>query len=132
MNAVVDALSEIGIEHIDMPATPQRLWAAIRAARAAGPGSKRGRKLGPSARRHRPARHAMIVLQRRPPCPNASSPKRPSSRTATAASSSPARDEIGVFFKDGAYFAYSNYCVHSGGPACEGIMINRVVDVIAR
>jgi nitrite reductase/ring-hydroxylating ferredoxin subunit len=39
--------------------------------------------------------------------------------------------EIGVFFKDGDYFAYSNYCVHSGGPACEGIIINRVVDVIA-
>ena len=39
--------------------------------------------------------------------------------------------EIGVFFKDGTYFAYSNECVHSGGPACEGIMINRVVDVIA-
>ncbi len=33
INAVMDALSEIGIEHIDMPATPQRLWAAIRAAR---------------------------------------------------------------------------------------------------
>jgi nitrite reductase/ring-hydroxylating ferredoxin subunit len=39
--------------------------------------------------------------------------------------------EIGVFYKDGSYYAYSNYCVHSGGPACEGIMINRVVDVIA-
>ena len=39
--------------------------------------------------------------------------------------------EIGVFYKDGAYFAYSNYCVHSGGPACEGLMINKVVDVIA-
>jgi nitrite reductase/ring-hydroxylating ferredoxin subunit len=39
--------------------------------------------------------------------------------------------EIGVFYKDGAYFAYSNFCVHSGGPACEGLMINRVVDVIA-
>ena len=26
--------------------------------------------------------------------------------------------EIGVFYKDGDYFAYSNYCVHSGGPAC--------------
>src|SRR5256885_11241529 len=34
-------------------------------------------------------------------------------------------------YKDGDYFAYSNYCVHSGGPACEGLMINRVVDVIA-
>ncbi len=32
MNAVVDALSVYGIEHIDMPATPARVWAAIRAA----------------------------------------------------------------------------------------------------
>jgi len=39
--------------------------------------------------------------------------------------------EIGVFYKDGDYFAYSNYCVHSGGPACEGILINQVVDLIA-
>jgi len=39
--------------------------------------------------------------------------------------------EIGVFYKDGAYFAYSNTCVHAGGPACEGLMINRMVDVIA-
>jgi aerobic carbon-monoxide dehydrogenase large subunit len=33
MNAVVDALSELGIEHMDMPATPQRVWNVIRAAR---------------------------------------------------------------------------------------------------
>ena len=39
--------------------------------------------------------------------------------------------EIGVFHKDGAYYAYSNYCVHMGGPACEGILINKVVDVVA-
>jgi carbon-monoxide dehydrogenase large subunit len=32
MNAVMDALSELGIDHIDMPATPHRLWSAIRAA----------------------------------------------------------------------------------------------------
>jgi hypothetical protein len=32
MNAVVDALSELGIEHMDMPATPQRVWSAICAA----------------------------------------------------------------------------------------------------
>jgi carbon-monoxide dehydrogenase large subunit len=30
INAVVDALSEYGIEHIDMPATPARIWTAIR------------------------------------------------------------------------------------------------------
>lgn len=32
MNAVVDALSARGINHIDMPATPQRVWEALRAA----------------------------------------------------------------------------------------------------
>jgi carbon-monoxide dehydrogenase large subunit len=32
MNAVVDALSVYGIRHIDMPATPERVWQAIRAA----------------------------------------------------------------------------------------------------
>jgi nitrite reductase/ring-hydroxylating ferredoxin subunit len=39
--------------------------------------------------------------------------------------------EIGVFLKDGAYYAYANLCAHAGGPACEGLMINRVVDIIA-
>ena len=33
MNAVVDALSPLGITHIDMPATPHRVWQAIQAAR---------------------------------------------------------------------------------------------------
>jgi len=32
VNAVIDALSELGIEHLDMPLTPERLWAAIRTA----------------------------------------------------------------------------------------------------
>jgi carbon-monoxide dehydrogenase large subunit len=32
MNALVDALSEYGIRHIDMPATPERVWRAIRQA----------------------------------------------------------------------------------------------------
>jgi carbon-monoxide dehydrogenase large subunit len=35
MNAVVDALSEYGIRHIDMPATPHRVWQAIKAAHGA-------------------------------------------------------------------------------------------------
>jgi len=35
MNAVVDALAEFGIRHIDMPATPSRIWQAIRDAQAA-------------------------------------------------------------------------------------------------
>jgi carbon-monoxide dehydrogenase large subunit len=29
-NAVVDALSHLGIRHIDMPCTPERVWRAIR------------------------------------------------------------------------------------------------------
>jgi carbon-monoxide dehydrogenase large subunit len=33
MNAVVDALSVYGIKHIDMPATPQRVWQAIQDAK---------------------------------------------------------------------------------------------------
>ncbi len=35
MNAILDALKELGVEHIDMPATPARIWAAIQEARAA-------------------------------------------------------------------------------------------------
>ena len=33
INAVVDALAPFGIDHIDMPVTPERVWRAIRAAR---------------------------------------------------------------------------------------------------
>ena len=33
-NAVVDALSHLGVENIDMPATPMRVWQAIEAARS--------------------------------------------------------------------------------------------------
>ena len=35
MNAVMDALATVGVEHLDMPATPQRVWRAIEDARAA-------------------------------------------------------------------------------------------------
>src|SRR5262245_63099618 len=31
MNALVDALAEHGIRHIDMPATPERVWRALNA-----------------------------------------------------------------------------------------------------
>ena len=34
-NAVVDAVSHLGIRHIDMPATPQRVWTAINEAQKA-------------------------------------------------------------------------------------------------
>jgi len=47
MNAVIDALSVYGIDHMDMPATPHRIWSAIQAA-------KNGHA-GLSLDRHRPA-----------------------------------------------------------------------------
>ena len=34
INAVVDALADLGVRHIEMPATPERVWRAIRAARS--------------------------------------------------------------------------------------------------
>ena len=40
------------------------------------------------------------------------------------------QNEVGVFFKDVANYAYSNYCVNAGGPACEGILVNNVVDIL--
>jgi carbon-monoxide dehydrogenase large subunit len=33
INAVVDALSDFGVRHVEMPATPERVWRAIREAR---------------------------------------------------------------------------------------------------
>ncbi len=36
MNAVVDALSEYGVRHVEMPATPERVWRAIRRAKEEG------------------------------------------------------------------------------------------------
>ena len=33
MHAILDALAPLGIDHIDMPATPERIWRAIRDSR---------------------------------------------------------------------------------------------------
>jgi aerobic carbon-monoxide dehydrogenase large subunit len=38
-NAVVDALSELGVKHIELPATPERVWRAIQEARKSVPDS---------------------------------------------------------------------------------------------
>ena len=35
-------------------------------------------------------------------------------------------NEVGVFFHDNQYYAYSNFCLHQGGPACEGLTIAKV------
>jgi carbon-monoxide dehydrogenase large subunit len=41
-NAVVDALAHLGVRHIDMPASPQRVWQALQAALAGPPGGSGG------------------------------------------------------------------------------------------
>jgi carbon-monoxide dehydrogenase large subunit len=38
MNAVMNALAPLGVQHLDMPATPSRIWQAIDAARLQSPG----------------------------------------------------------------------------------------------
>ena len=39
MNAVLDALRQAGVQRFDMPASPQRVWAALRAAKNGKPGA---------------------------------------------------------------------------------------------
>ncbi|RMF16742.1 MAG: xanthine dehydrogenase family protein molybdopterin-binding subunit [Alphaproteobacteria bacterium] len=41
INAILDALWDDGVHEIDMPATPHRVWQALRDARAAGDGDRR-------------------------------------------------------------------------------------------
>jgi nitrite reductase/ring-hydroxylating ferredoxin subunit len=38
--------------------------------------------------------------------------------------------EVGVFRWDGKFYAYSNNCLHQGGPACEGLIMHQVEDAI--
>src|SRR5260221_68230 len=41
-NAVVDALAHLGVRHVDMPASPQRVWEALQAAGASWPAATAG------------------------------------------------------------------------------------------
>jgi aerobic carbon-monoxide dehydrogenase large subunit len=36
VNAVMDALAPLGIKHVDMPLTPERVWRAMRDAKSGG------------------------------------------------------------------------------------------------
>jgi nitrite reductase/ring-hydroxylating ferredoxin subunit len=38
--------------------------------------------------------------------------------------------EIGVFRWEGEFYAYRNLCAHQGGPACEGVLMHKVEDVL--
>jgi carbon-monoxide dehydrogenase large subunit len=35
MNAILDALKDAGVRHLDMPASPHRVWRALQEAKAA-------------------------------------------------------------------------------------------------
>ena len=39
--------------------------------------------------------------------------------------------EIGVYRMNGKLYAYENLCAHQGGPACEGLLMPKVEQVIA-
>ncbi len=41
------------------------------------------------------------------------------------------KTEIGVYFVKGEWYAYQNLCAHQGGPACEGLLMAKVEEVIA-
>jgi len=36
--------------------------------------------------------------------------------------------EVGIFRLDGQLFAWENRCAHAGGPVCQGVLMNRVVE----
>ena len=40
------------------------------------------------------------------------------------------RTEIGVIRHGGKYYAYRNLCPHQGGPACEGLHMPQIVELI--
>jgi nitrite reductase/ring-hydroxylating ferredoxin subunit len=39
--------------------------------------------------------------------------------------------EVGIYRYDGQFYAYRNHCVHQGGPACEGVIKGKIVEVLA-
>jgi len=39
-NAIIDAVSHLGVRHIDMPASSRRVWQAIQQAATTEPGSE--------------------------------------------------------------------------------------------
>ena len=36
--------------------------------------------------------------------------------------------EVGIFRLDGRLYAWENRCAHAGGPVCQGVLMNRVVE----
>jgi len=38
--------------------------------------------------------------------------------------------EVGVFRRNGRFYAYENLCLHQGGPVCEGMIVGKVEPVL--
>ena len=41
------------------------------------------------------------------------------------------QSEIGIYHVNGKWHAYQNLCPHQGGPACEGLLMAKVEEIIA-
>ena len=41
------------------------------------------------------------------------------------------KTEIGIYRANGKLYAYENRCAHQGGPACEGLLMPKVEEVIS-
>jgi hypothetical protein len=58
VNAIVDALAEFDVEHLEMPVTPERIWRAIEAGKLRGAQADKSRdkrgNTSPKGRRRRP------------------------------------------------------------------------------
>jgi carbon-monoxide dehydrogenase large subunit len=83
VNAICDALAEFGVEHIEMPATPERVWRAINGAGPAG-AVPRSRQSRPGAVGRRPSRTggAAPAGTSRSPSPKSGAASRRPSRAA--------------------------------------------------
>ena len=81
INAVIDALAPLGVEQLDMPATSERVWQAIRSARA---GLGRARRPRSGSGRRAPARWSRCGRRdRRCPSGGGRGPRGSSSSSAT-------------------------------------------------
>lgn len=66
-NAVIDALSPLGIRHLDLPLTPERVWRAIREAEASRPGPLATAVGRTGARGGKRAKKTAVKKKRKPP-----------------------------------------------------------------
>ena len=81
-NAVVDALRPLGVRHLDLPCTPERVWRAIKAAIASLARAAGGVRRGTRQRRGARDRRSLTALPSTRGCPD---PRLPLSRSGDSA-----------------------------------------------